>query len=244
MSVDRRASAHAIISNFDSIFNPVPSTTPTVHGICAQLKDNISAVLERIHIMPPHPSGCKKETIFPKTKVLEILTLESVRRVLDCICNHCRCAAQSDIRNPDLPAVIHKDYRIILAILIYARRAYMITTFVLGGYTDKWVLEHPLDDDELLALQEGASQRLRLRLDTDFPRLFCDTQYQFLLPRLGKYVDPDADVQTFHYSTLLPFRFKGSMGSGAYGDVFKAELLEGYHGFDEGDVKVSLLFIT
>ena len=188
--------------------------------VCETLKRRIEGVKRPIRYSPT-----ESRNVFPKNEVYMILSGEDVRALLNCTCNRLSCRKGCSPASGQDITTIFNECRLILAILLTMGDLHLIHSFVEKRYTDELVLAHPLEQSTL-------EQLMTARTNTDFATNFHRTQYEFLLP------DIPADsncIYDFNMNQALPIDLKDKLGSGCYGEVYKAELLEGYHSLETQD---------
>lgn len=111
-------------------------------------------------------------------------------------------------------------------------KAYLLQGFVDKNYTDEMVLQEPPSEDDLEDLVVGFFSERKIPTafhDPHFPADFhFDFQPQFILPDLPA----RGGTTTFTGRCNLPLGLEKRIGSGGYGDVYKAVVLEGYHNYE------------
>jgi hypothetical protein len=215
------------------------STRSDNSGICAKFRDQLQDY--EIHIKNAAAQNGPSRRVYTKTEVYKLFTSHNIERLLGCKCVKCRCNGLLEVPSAKNIAIISAEYRLILAILLSMNHLYLIQCFIERGYTDERVLSQPLEKEELEELANDASEKIGVTHwhDRHFARDFHhERQYEFLLPNLTA---SDDSIMSFPILVTLPFDLEDRIGCGAYGDVFKAKLLDGYHDFE---THVSVLSYT
>ncbi|KAI5851942.1 kinase-like domain-containing protein [Tricharina praecox] len=211
--------------------------------ICERLRD-------RIHGFEKHitnsPTGLMRR-VYPKNDVYRVLTCKNIRSLLQCPCEGKWCRGRMSPATEQKITTIFSEYRLIFAILLEMERLCLIHSFVELGFTDESVLAHPLQQSELEQVMDDAYIRHGIR-DNHFWKTFHHhKQYEFLLPNIPALEKADADdIFTVNISRTLPINLKRQLGRGGYGDVYQAELLDGYHSLEtiDGCVAVKIFRVS
>lgn len=217
-----------VIQNFERRFSGTGLVRPnSTSSVCARFKNQLRAVEIRIK----NADGALKR-VYPKEDVYKLLTRDNIEKVLGCECEQCRCGGRLRVPSAEIIAIIAAAYRLILAILLFMDHLYLIQSFIEEEYTDDRALDRPLKVEELDNLANNASQKLGLIHwhDQQFAKDFhYERQYEFLLPNVR--TANNGNRATFPVIVTLPLDLECKIGSGGYGEVYKAKFLDGYHDF-------------
>jgi len=114
----------------------------------------------------------------------------------------------------------------------------VVRNFIKRGYSDERVLSQFISREEIKDLVSNAFQKTGHFpwQDQHFARDFIPLLYEFFLPNLA--TPSSYCIMPFSPLVTLPFDLESRIGSGGYGEVYRAKLLEGYHDFE---TRVSVL---